>query len=165
MTNPENVRLSTEERGLQQSEETLGRQEQGLWQRLAALDADDLDGRAAALLGRIGALEAGGSGSPDLTRLKSGLTSLRVVEPPIATAERGSALSARRGAQQQREVALKATTAAVTQFETSRQGKKKEIDAVDAFIGSMEKALQQALERRRAAQAGGTPGAGTPKAS
>src|SRR4051812_35408144 len=114
MMNPENPRLLADERAALEAETAMVREEQRLWQKLDAVLGDALDRRSQGLATRIGALEQQpGAPVADLARARGTVMSGNSPDPVVAQAERANALSARRGALQARELAVKALGQAI----------------------------------------------------
>jgi hypothetical protein len=154
MSNPENARLLAEEAALSEAESAIAQAELDLWAKLEALEGDDLAAKAQAALDRVSALETAGVAAPEFPKVRAALQSM--VSPPVlAPQARAAAVAARQAASQARSAAATALGAALTPVETTKAARKRDVDAIDNFIGKMEAAV-------RARQAGGTQSAVQP---
>jgi Tfp pilus assembly protein PilZ len=141
MMAPESNRVLNDERTVAQAEAARSSEEQALWQRAQAFDADPAETRVQAVLSRIVAIESGGHQSPDLGRARGVLEAALTPDRPLAVAERSAAIAARKAAVQAREAATKALVAAVAQVETRRAAQRKDLGAIEAYLTKAERRL------------------------
>lgn len=153
MSKAENLKLLTDERALLEAEAALAREEHALWTRLQTLLADDAERRAHELGARLTALESQpGAPASELLRARTLLREALAEPGPVAANERATALAARRGALQSRELAARAFATGLAQYEALRARRAQVIEAAEAAAQGAELALRQAaLERQRQA--------------
>jgi Tfp pilus assembly protein PilZ len=153
MANTENTRLLNEEKQAAQAEAGLNAQEQGLWQRLEAAQEDaSLALRANSMLSRLAALEAAGIKTPDFAKARNVLQAALSAEPPIAAPERTSAIAVRRASVQAREIATRQLAQALAQLESARGSQKRDLETIDTFLQSAERAHSQRQSREKEAK-------------